>query len=77
MFSGFIANPSQHDIVAVNEELLETKSDFFAKEIGSTLVDHCAFCSLEGNDDIVGLAFLDASNSVVGVKKKKKYREEM
>lgn len=30
VFSGFIANPSQHDIVAVNAELLETKPDFFA-----------------------------------------------
>jgi hypothetical protein len=69
VFSGFIANPLERDIITVTNALLETKTDFFANEIGSTLVDYCALCSLEGSDDFVGLAFLDSSHSVVGVKK--------
>ncbi len=47
-------------------------SQIFAKEKGSMLADHYTICFLEGSDDIVGLAFLDASHSVFAIKKLKR-----
>jgi hypothetical protein len=47
------------------------KTDFFATDQGCSHVDHCTFCCLRKSNDIVGVAFVDVSDCVVGVTKLK------
>jgi hypothetical protein len=71
MFSGLICNPILHEVIVIDDDLLEKNPNFFATDRGCSHVDHCSFCSLRKSDDIVGVAFIYVSGCVVGVTKLK------
>ncbi len=67
VFSGLVESHFLHDVVEVDNEVAEVKPDFFATELGCSLVNHCSFC--HRSDNLLGLAFMDSSGSVISVSK--------
>ncbi len=69
VFSWLIESPFLYDFIEVDDTVVEGKPDFFATEFGCSLVNHCAFCHRCDSDDLLGLAFVESSGSVISVSK--------
>jgi hypothetical protein len=69
VFSGLIESPFLHDVIEADDTVVEVKPVFFATELGCSLVNHCAFCHRCDSDDLLGLAFVDSSGSVISISK--------
>jgi len=67
LFLGHIACPMLRDTIVTDSDSLETKPHFLSRVNGCDSAHHCAFCSVIGSSDIVGLAFCSEEGNVIGV----------
>jgi len=69
LFLGLIASPMLRDTIVTDSDSLEINHNFLSCVDGCDSADHCAFCSVIGSSDIVGLAFCSEEGNVIGVTK--------